>query len=112
MKKSVVELNLKYKKLEGDLLNLKTGEPNSNGGDNSGNSSDGILSVFLSYNLLFKLFIIILFVLIVKHNLSTELLLAVITISILLILFKTFFLTQKPFPPPQERRIAAWFCCI
>jgi hypothetical protein len=86
LKKSVHELNLKYKMLEDGLLNLKTGDSD---GD------DRIQSVFLSYNLLIKLFIVILFILIIKHNLSTELLLAIITISILLILLKIFFLNNK-----------------
>ena len=91
LKKSVHELNLKYKMLEDGLLNLKTGDSNG-GGD------DRIQSVFLSYNLLIKLFIFILFILIIKHNLSTELLLAIITISILLILLKIFFLNNKSLP--------------
>lgn len=92
LKKSVHELNLKYKMLEDGLLNLKTGDSGVSG-------DDRIQSVFLSYNLIIKLFIVILFILIIKHNLSTELLLAIVTISILLILLKIFFLNNKPLFP-------------
>lgn len=77
--------------MEDDLLSIKS---NSNVGGAILNDTS-----FLSYNLLIKFFIILSFILIIKHNVSTELLLVVITISILFIFLKVLFSKAKKQEP-------------
>ena len=84
MKKTVSDLTNQFNKLEDEIMNLKkkslpTTEP----------------AGFLTFGLLIKLFLINLFILIFKAQISTQVLYFIIALCFLLILYKVFLVRQE-----------------